>query len=171
MLFGQSIFQSVLDRLDSEEAEAAPQQTAPSHRIHGLNAGFAVDVRDGVSVSSARADQAYIDNLDLESVFSRPNAADAPSPAAPAPEKVPAPPVIPPHLVRTSAAEVAAELAITSADTLQSLNDKRRSFAKANHPDRIDPLYRDKATIRMKVANLMIDEAIRRIELRARLFG
>lgn len=175
MLFGQSIFQSVLDRLDAEDAENASEPPAVAHRIQGLNSSFAADVRDGVSASTARADQAYFDNLDLDAAPIRPTAADAPAkpePTAfetPVVEK-PAPPVMPAHLARTSPEAVAAELAISSKDTLHTLSDKRRAFAKANHPDGIDPLFRDKATTRMKIANLLIDEAIRRIGIRSRLF-
>jgi hypothetical protein len=170
MLFGQSIFQSVLDRLDAEDAAAAPEQLVPSHRIRGLNSSFAADVRDGVSASSARPDQAYFDNLDPDAApfQPRPPAAGAPSAAEIA--TGPAPVVMPPHLARTSLQAVAGELAISSSDTLHTLSEKRRSFAKANHPDGIDPLFRDKATTRMKIANLLIDEAIRMVEIRSKLF-
>ena len=173
MLFGQSIFQSVLDRLDAEEADAAPEPAVTSHRIQGLNASFAADMRDGVSASSARPGQAYLDNLDLEAVALPPSspAPEPPSAAAVAAKdkQSPAPPVMPTHFAHTSPQAVATELAISSRDTAQTLSDKRRSFAKANHPDGIDPLFRDKATMRMKIANLLIDEAIRRIKIRSKL--
>jgi hypothetical protein len=144
-----------------------------AHRIRGLNSSFAADVRDGVSAASARPDQAYLDNLDLEAPAFRPSAPATevpPEPIARAEaEKSPLPPVMPAHLGRTSPEAVALELAISSRDTLLTLNDKRRTFAKSNHPDGVDPLFRDKATIRMKIANLLIDEAIRRTEIRAKL--
>lgn len=76
---------------------------------------------------------------------------------------------MPAHLKRVLPQEVAGELALSSADTVQTLSDKRRSFAKANHPDGVDRLFREQATTRMKIANLLIDEAIRRLEIRARL--
>lgn len=38
----------------------------------------------------------------------------------------------------------------------------RRSFAFANHPDRVAPHLRQRAMIRMQVANMLIDEAKRR---------
>jgi len=174
MLFGQSIFQSVLDRLDAEETEAAPEQPVTSHRIQGLNSSFAADVRDGVSASSARPDQAYLDNLDLDAVPFQPSTPAPEAPFAPTvdvkKQQRAAPPVMPGHLAHTSAQAVATELAISSQDTLQTLSEKRRTFAKANHPDGIDPLFRDKATMRMKIANLLVDEAIRRIEIRSKLF-
>ncbi|WFR96820.1 hypothetical protein [Rhizobium tumorigenes] len=168
MLFGQSIFQSVLDRLDAEDEEAVFAQSASAHRIQGLNSSFAADVRDGVSVSEARPDQAYLDNLGPER---EPPAPETPSIATRdiEPEKCAAP-VMPVHLARILPQEVAAELGISAADTLQTLNDKRRSFAKVNHPDGVNPLFKEQATTRMKIANLLIDEALRRIEIRARLF-
>lgn len=38
----------------------------------------------------------------------------------------------------------------------------RRNFAFANHPDRVAPHLRQRAMIRMQVANMLIDEAKRR---------
>ncbi len=168
MLFGQSIFQSVLDRLDAEEEEAVAPAPVASHRIHGLNSSFAADVRGGVSASSARPGQAYFDNLEPAC---EPLDVAPPTPSAPAPDLKPdvSPPVMPAHLKRVLPQEVAGELALSSADTVQTLSDKRRSFAKANHPDGVDRLFREQATTRMKIANLLIDEAIRRLEIRARL--
>jgi len=161
MRFGQSVFQSVLERLDAEDAEAGESDGNPSHRIQGLNSSFAAGVREGVSAASIRPDQAYIDNLDQEKpavvMEERPEERQQPE----APE--PAPLIMPPHLLRTEPHDVAAELAISSRDTQQSLNDKRRTFARANHPDGFAPAFRDNATARMMIANLLIDEALRRL--------
>ena len=127
MLFGQSIFQSVLDRLEAEDAEATPEPVI-SHRIQGLNSSFAADVRDGVSASSARPDQAYFDNLDPDAAPFQPSPPPPEAPRAPDAEakqaEISAPPVMPVHLARTSPQAVATELAISSKDTLQALNDK-----------------------------------------------
>jgi hypothetical protein len=157
MLLGQSVFQSVLNRL-KEEDEDAPEEAAPvSHRVAGFTTSLAFDVMEGVSAPSARPGQAYLDNLEVEAT---PDTIEAsPAPAAPEPEPDP---VMPAHLARTTPQDIAAELAISQHDTVHSLSDKRRSFAKANHPDGVHPLFRDNATKRMTVANLMIDEAIRR---------
>jgi hypothetical protein len=161
MRFGQSVFQSVLERLDAEDEETGESDGNASHRIQGLNSSFAASVREGVSAASIRPDQAYIDNLDQEkpAVVLEARAEEPQQPEA----LVPAPPIMPPHLLRTSPQDVAAELAISSQDTLQSLNDKRRAFAKANHPDGVAPAFRDNATARMMIANLLIDEALRRL--------
>ena len=170
MLFGQSIFQSVLDRLDSEEEIAQEEAPSAGHRIQGLNASFVSPMREGVSAAYARPDQAYVDNLGAD-LPPMPETVEPPVPEAPVveAEKPPEPPKIPPHLLRTRPQEVAEELVISSRDTLQSLSDKRRLFAKTNHPDGVDIAFRDNATIRMKIANLLIDEAIRRLTIMSRL--
>lgn len=41
----------------------------------------------------------------------------------------------------------------------------RRRFALVNHPDRLPPAFHAQATMRMKIANALIDEAQSRINL------
>lgn len=150
MLFGQSVFQSVLDRLDDEGADDTGETVA--HHIRGLNVSFAATVLEGVSAASSRPDDAYLENLGEE-----------PTPPEAVEAAEPPPPVMPEHLLRIAPADVAGELAITATDTAQSLGEKRRAFAKANHPDSVAPAFRDNATARMTIANLLIDEALRRL--------
>jgi hypothetical protein len=76
---------------------------------------------------------------------------------------------MPAHLTRTRPEQIAAELSISSRDTPHSLSEKRRAFAKTNHPDSVAPPFRENATTRMKIANLLIDEATRRLLRRAKL--
>ncbi|MNL55295.1 hypothetical protein D3C87_1786950 [compost metagenome] len=85
-----------------------------------------------------------------------------PEPEASVPEPDPEPPA---HLTRLSPDEIAADLGLKSNDTLPVLAEKRRAFARLNHPDGVNPAFRDMATTRMKLANLMVDEAIRRLSL------
>ncbi|MBM7049926.1 MULTISPECIES: hypothetical protein [Rhizobium] len=153
MLFKQSLFQSVLDRLDSEEDLSENEEAA--HRIRGLNVSFAATVPGGETPEASHLDEAYRDNLGEPIIPPEPEPAPTP--------KEPEPPVMPEHLARTSREEVAAELAITSDSTLQSLHEKRRGFAKANHPDSVAAPFREQATARMTLANQLIDEAIRRL--------
>ncbi|TCS04628.1 hypothetical protein [Rhizobium sp. BK418] len=152
MLFGQSIFQSVLERLKTEEDAAGETEEPVAHRVSGFSTGLAFDVMEGVSAASQRVGEAYFDNLGPEPVI------EAPEPPAPEPE-----PVMPEHLARTAPEEVAAELMISAADTQQTLNEKRRAFAKTNHPDGVALPFRDNANRRMMIANLLIDEAMRRL--------
>lgn len=146
MLFGQSIFQSVLERLKAEDGGEAEEPAA--RRVSGFTTGLAFDVMEGVSAASQRVGEAYFDNLGPE------QAIEAPPPPEPA---------MPAHLARIAPEEIAAELAISSADTQQALNEKRRAFAKANHPDGVAQSFRDNANRRMTIANLLIDEALRRL--------
>ncbi|API50602.1 MULTISPECIES: hypothetical protein [Rhizobium] len=164
MLFGQSVFQSVLERLKAEDKTDEDAGARAAHRVPGLGTGLAfdvmafdvmaLDVMEGVSAGSQRVGQAYFDNLDLDAA-----AAIAEEPAAAPPPE----PVMPDHLARIAPEEIAAELAIAAADTQQTLNEKRRAFAKANHPDGVAELFRDNANRRMMIANLLIDEAMRRL--------
>ncbi|MBA5801556.1 MULTISPECIES: hypothetical protein [Rhizobium] len=154
MLFGQSVFQSVLERLKAEDGTDEDAQAPAAHRVPGLGTGLAFDVMEGVSAASQRVGQAYFDNLDLD-----PAAAIAEEPAAAPPPE----PVMPDHLARIAPEEIAAELAIAAADTQQTLNEKRRAFAKANHPDGVAEPFRNNANRRMMIANLLIDEAMRRL--------
>ena len=153
MLLRQSLFQSVLGRLDSEED--VPEKEESAHRIHGLNVSFAATVLGGETPEAHRAGDAYLDNLRDPIIQLEPEPEPAP--------KEPEPPVMPEHLARISREEVAAELAIASDTTLHSLHEKRRSFAKANHPDSVAAPFREQATTRMTLANQLIDEAIRRL--------
>ncbi|WP_062943595.1 hypothetical protein A4A59_017280 [Rhizobium leguminosarum] len=154
MLFGQSVFQSVLERLKAEDETDEDAEARAAHRVPGLATGLAFDVMQGVSAASQRVGQAYFDNLDLDAAA---GVVEKPAPAPP-PE-----PVMPDHLARIAPEEIAAELAIAAADTQQTLNEKRRAFAKANHPDGVAEPFRDNANRRMMIANLLIDEAMRRL--------
>lgn len=151
MLFGQSVFQSVLTRLREEREEEA-EKTETSFRIKGLGVGFVAPTDEG-QVLAATGAEAYLAFLPETSEI---------EPKLPEPEQEEPPaPEIPPHLLRLTEEEIAEELAITAADTEATLAEKRRRFAKANHPDGIAPEFRDNANIRMKTANLLIDTAIK----------
>ncbi|RDJ11493.1 hypothetical protein [Rhizobium grahamii] len=158
MLFGQSVFQSVLDRLKAEDDEAA-EQDAPTARVSGLNAGLAFDVMEGISAQSSRADQAYMETMG----FAPPETAPKSSPVPPTSPEPDPDPVMPDHLTRVAPEDIAVELDISMRDTAQDLSEKRRAFAKKNHPDRVHPLFRENATKRMTTANLLIDQALRRL--------
>lgn len=142
-MFAMSVFQSVLERLKSEKGDEKPPEEETYTGINGLPAGFvaASELRqfaDPVSVS--RLYDAFIE------------------------EVVEAPPVMPAHLDRITPEEVAQDLGITAGMTPEALNDLRRAFARDNHPDRIHPDFRAKATIRMKIANMLIDETLRQFK-------
>lgn len=142
-MFGMSVFQSVLERLktedesgstDEEEVRAAtPRSPVFAGAFSTENAGLA---------SFGTVERAYFDASFVEP---------------------PPPPAMPGYLSRTSLAEVAEELALADGETPSTLAAKRRAFAALNHPDRLPPDFRANATIRMKLANMLIDEASRQM--------
>lgn len=143
MLFGKSIFQSVVERLAEEAEDEAEEPGPPVYRVSGLSAGFVAESIDQTPVSATLMD-AYLALMPEERAVAN------------------EPPVIPPHLLRLTIAEIAEDLGITETEDRQSLAEKRRAFARDNHPDRHPADFRDKATARMKIANLLIDEALKR---------
>ncbi|MGR6430063.1 hypothetical protein [Rhizobium sp. PAMB 3182] len=153
MLFGQSVFQSVLERLKEEHPEIEDEE--PSYRVRGLGAAFVAAQSPSDDVTARGVMNAYMDF-----------AGEAPPPE---PEPIQEPvveeaPVMPEHLSRIDPQEVSDELALSETDTVASLHEKRRLFAKANHPDSVLAAFRDNANIRMMIANLLIDEALRRLK-------
>jgi hypothetical protein len=158
MLLGQSIFQSVLTRLDEERDDDGVDEAGESFRIQGLGSGFVAAPDDGPIVTAGGAD-AYFAFLPEEPAADQhlaEQAQNAPQPA----------PVAPPHLLRLSPQEIAEDLGIMPSDTEAELGEKRRQFAKTNHPDGVAPEFRESANIRMQTANLLIDTAIRQLSWR-----
>jgi hypothetical protein len=172
MLFGQSIFQSVVTRLTEERSEDELPETGDSFHVRGLTSGFVASTDEPATIGTGT--EAYFaflhDKADIPaSILAEPKA-PAPPPQGPAPlPKAPPKPAVPVHLLRLSPGEITEELAISETDSEAMLNDKRRRFAKTNHPDSVAPEFRDKATIRMTIANLQIDQAIKNRTIRDRL--
>lgn len=165
MLFGQSLFQSVVERL-SAEAEAAARATEPSplhdglFRHDSLGAGFVAE-NAASPVHEAIAGYGAVLSDGEEAARLAAAAAASKAPAEPEPEPQP-----PAHLLRDAPEEVEADLAIAADDTIERLGEKRRSFARLNHPDAVAPQFRPLAHRRMTIANLLIDAAIRAREAR-----
>ncbi|MBO0903119.1 hypothetical protein [Jiella sonneratiae] len=86
---------------------------------------------------------------DVEAAYGKSAAAEEAPPPAGAPS--------------TDPRDVAKELNILTASSVKDLLDARRSFARANHPDRVAILYRPQATVRMQIANRLVDDAIARM--------
>ncbi|AZO12729.1 MULTISPECIES: hypothetical protein [unclassified Mesorhizobium] len=63
---------------------------------------------------------------------------------------------------------IAGELGLDRPGKAPDFGRIRRNFAFANHPDRVAPHLRQRAMIRMQVANMLIDEAKRRALAAAR---
>ena len=151
-MFGMSVFQSVLERLKAEEdEEGATEDEQGTHaNIRGLNGGFVGNLAASGMADSSAVQRAYFDTASDEML---------------APAKSVLKPVMPKHLARIRPEQIAADLGLTETETPQRLADKRRRFAADNHPDLHHPEFRSNATIRMKIANMLIDEAQRRLRL------
>ena len=67
---------------------------------------------------------------------------------------------------RLSPADVAKDINLLASDTPAELQSKRRRFARLNHPDRTPAEWREAATTRMKIANHLVDEALRAVAAR-----
>jgi hypothetical protein len=150
MLFGKSLFQSVVDRLAEEDASDAGAAAEQAFRIDGLGASFAPERVSVATQDEDRRREAYLFLMGEE---------------IEAPPAAPTEPTPPDWLERTSVEEIAADLALTASDDRETLQERRRAFARLNHPDRIHPAFRDQANTRMKIANLLIDEALLRCRL------
>jgi hypothetical protein len=171
MIAGKSLFESLLDRMDEEIPEAAEEEEV-SARIRGLSTGFVAPAMEGVSVSLHRIDGAYLENTGEDAAekpgFPPPTETEALDPV-PEPIAEPSPPPLPPHLLRQLPAEIAEDLGIKANDTVAILQERRRAFARTNHPDRMHEVHRGLANQRMTTANLLIDQAISRLAAMARL--
>lgn len=59
----------------------------------------------------------------------------------------------------TDRASIERELAITTRSSRIELDRLRRDFARRNHPDGVASHLRQRAMVRMQIANMLIDEA------------
>lgn len=151
MILGQSIFDSVLERLAETPAEEPVEKAAPWTGVRGLNAGF-------VGAQS----EAFTGQTE-------PQFGDAYSAYFSEDDTIPAPSEVDTAIfMRLSPVEIAEDLGLSSSDTLTALQAKRRDFARINHPDRAPEEWREQATTRMKIANLLIDEALKQVALKQR---
>jgi hypothetical protein len=57
---------------------------------------------------------------------------------------------------------ISRELGIKSKSKPEELDRARRTFAMRYHPDRVPEEFRDRAALRMQIANMLIDEAKKR---------
>lgn len=73
------------------------------------------------------------------------------------PERIEPEPELP-----TDQGSIELELGLAGGRLPDDLDGLRRSFALRNHPDRVDAGQRDRAMVRMQIANMLIDDAKRR---------
>lgn len=155
MLFGKSLFQSVVDRLASERPEVTEEERPQGKAVRG-----------GGVAASFLAVAPEADEADEQRLYVDPyrEALAAAPPATPKPTEVAeAPPPMPSHLKRLSEKEVREDLGLGPHDDAPRLAELRRNFARLNHPDRVPARYRAQATMRMMIANALIDDALLQI--------
>ena len=127
--------------LDEAIAEAEAQE-APAYSRTTIPFDVLAEGQGGEPVSDAAAAAEYLFAM-----------ADVP-PVAPM-----APPAPLPELPSTEPAAIARELKLTGREKPETLDRLRREFAFRNHPDRVAPELRQRAIVRMQIANRMIDDA------------
>lgn len=154
MILGQSLFDAVLDRLAEESKDdlEAMDPPAPLGGIRGLKAGF-VSASVGIPLpgGESRLHDAYFDFEDRPPTIGQQQ-------AEPPFERLEAR-----TFSRLTPQDVAEDLKLSEARSAEALQSLRRSFARQNHPDMVDEEWREQATLRMKIANLLIDEALKRL--------
>ena len=127
--------------LDEAIAEAEAQE-GPAYARTTIPFDVLAEGQGGEPVSDAAAAAEYLFAM-----------ADVP-PVAPM-----APPAPLPDLPSTEPAAIARELQLTGREKPETLDRLRREFAFRNHPDRVAPELRQRAIVRMQIANRMIDDA------------
>lgn len=169
MIVGQSLFDTILERVGQEWAES-PAQHAPSPiAARGWYSRFVAADLARASRWSREEECAPAPEPAPEPATAA-TKADTPAPAVVQPEKPAAPKPKPPIdtslFKRLSAEEVARDINLLATDTPAELQSKRRRFARLNHPDRTPLEWREAATTRMKIANHLVDEALRAVAAR-----
>ena len=127
--------------LDEAIAEAEAQE-GPAYARTTIPFDVLAEGQGGEPVSDAAAAAEYLFAM-----------ADVP-PVAPM-----GPPAPLPELPSTEPAAIARELKLTGREKPETLDRLRREFAFRNHPDRVAPELRQRAIVRMQIANRMIDDA------------
>ncbi len=151
-------FAAVLDELLRDEATRRAWSSLPEAKLDYLSVVDALhdgrivisDDTAAASYREAAVEWAAAELLAAAEAFQK---ADAQGDEAP-----PQPP--------TDPAEIARELGLGDGRFKGDIDALRRRFAFANHPDRVDPALRKVAMARMQIANMLIDEAKRRMARR-----
>jgi hypothetical protein len=132
----------------------------PKADARGFDQVLAAVERAAGTEAGERAAAAYRGRIVLECLLEQAEHAARPSHDALSELYVEKPQHSPLH-EPTHYTSVAEEMGLRPGLTARELNASRRSFALANHPDRMPPASRDEATRRMAIANILIDRALR----------
>ena len=147
-VFGKSLFETVLDGMETDEDEDEEDLAEPVY-AKGLGGGFIIGATMGDDNAHAGFGHLYDDYLDTEIDVAEPEIEISAEP--------------PPWLERISSDQVSEDLTLVTGMTKLQLKARRRAFARANHPDTVLPEYREAANIRMTLANQLLDAAVRKL--------
>lgn len=143
-VFGKSLFETVLDGMGAEED---PEDDEP------------VPVRPRFA-SAFVADTSFRDEDDVGPPGGLYESYVEPMPTEPAAPPAPEPPA---WLDRLSEPDVIADLGLLPDMDGADIRERRRAFARENHPDRVPEEFREQATIRMTTANRLVEAALRKM--------
>ena len=142
-VFGKSLFETVLDGMNVEEMEDEED----------------ISVRRPRVTSHFLADTSFTERADQRPLGELYEGYGEASSTEPQPPPSPEPPS---WLGRLSEQEVVDDLGLAAGLTQQEIREIRRTFARANHPDRVAAEFRDAATTRMTIANRLAEDALRK---------
>jgi hypothetical protein len=141
-IFGKSLFETVLDGIEVDEPEE--DEEVPLRRPRVVS-HFLTD-----TTFSEREEERPLGALYED--FSDPPLPEPDLPLSPEP---------PAWIERLSESEITGDLGLVSGMTRAEIRERRRAFALGNHPDRVAEEFRAAATIRMTVANRLVETALR----------
>ena len=160
-VFGKTLFETVLDGVEPEaDDETEDDLDVVAAPVRGFSTGF-------VFAGDPIIEEAPPDPRFGYDDFAEPWAGEAASEALSAGEavsdvlNVEPDPELSRRMERLTVEAIREELALVASMPVAALRERRRAFARENHPDRLDAKFGEQATLRMKIANQVIDEAIR----------
>ncbi len=160
--FSKSEFAALLDELiEAREREARQRENASDVRTPSMPFGL-VGAQDAADAFFASVPGEVVADLYRQNAALRPESISIDNaPGIEMPDPMPSLPSIEP-------ADIAGELALSAARNPHDIDRIRREFAFANHPDRVDPALRERAEIRMRIANMLIDQVKKKVTGRRR---
>ena len=145
-------FAGLLDELLAASVEAGEEHdddpAAPSLRVDFLAQIERLQAQ-GRPLDATRVAREYSDNAEGERPAAQPRSAPDLQPALD-------------DLFFLDPQSISRELGLEGGPKTADLDRARRSFAMRYHPDRVPEAMRERAALRMQIANMLIDEAKRR---------
>lgn len=161
MIVGLSSFEAVLDRVSQEREDTPADRSGSWTAMRGWNSSFVCASLRTQPWPSREQRGAAHSAVPIDASTPAPTPKSAVHNDTPTPAPKPKPAIDTALFKRLSPADVAKDINLLASDTPAELQSKRRRFARLNHPDRTPAEWREAATTRMKIANHLVDEALR----------